>query len=130
MQELNTLDPHIVLVMISASLSVGCVFMFCMVGSYTMDNFLRFAGISYESLWYKFPIDLQKYLQMFIVDGHRLVVFRGLDIIDLNLMTYSRVCRKSARRQRRNSHLNFLGFSGDANRRHLLFDVKKFCQII
>lgn len=69
----------------------GSVLLLCWVGSHITDNFVRIAGISYESLWYKFPIDLQKFMRLIIADAHRPVVFQGLGIIDLNFVAFTKV---------------------------------------
>lgn len=90
-QVLESFDSNIFFLLMCASLSTGCVFFFCSVGSYTTDNFLRFADISYESLWYKLPVHLQKYLPLIIADAQRPRFFRGLGIVNLNLMAFTKV---------------------------------------
>lgn len=90
-QALKSLDYHILLLLLCSFLSIGCVFLFCAVGSYTTDTFSRFAVIPYESLWYKCPIKLQKYFFLIIADGQRPQVFRGMSIVDLDLMAFSKV---------------------------------------
>lgn len=90
-QVMKSLNSNIFIVLQCVPLGTGYVFLFCSVGSYTTDNFLRFADISYESLWYKFPPDLQKYLRLIIADAQRPQVFRGFGIVDLNLMAFAKV---------------------------------------
>lgn len=85
------MESEIFILLLCVSLSTGMVFLFCSVGSWTTDNFSRFADISYESLWYKFSPDLQKYLRLIIADAQRPRVFQGFGIIDLNFMTFTTV---------------------------------------
>lgn len=89
---MKSMNFNIIILLICASTSTGCVFLFCSIGSFTTDNFLRFADISYESLWYNFPVDLQKYLLLIIADAQRPRIFQGLGIINLNLATFTQVC--------------------------------------
>lgn len=65
--------------------------MCCYVGSYTTENFLRFGDASYESMWYKLPTDLQKYVILIIAEAQRPRVFNGFGVIDLNLMAATKV---------------------------------------
>lgn len=81
----------IIVLLICASTSTGCVFLFCTIGSFTTDNFSRIADASYESLWYHFPTDLRKYLLLIVADAQRPRMFEGLGVIDLNLMTFTKV---------------------------------------
>lgn len=73
--------------------STIAVFLYCYVGSLTTDQFLRYGDISYESQWYKLPIDLQKFFQLIIVDAQRSLSYHGFGIIDLNLNAFTKIMR-------------------------------------
>lgn len=60
-------------------------------GSFTTDQFLRFADEAYDAMWYKIPVDLQKYLRLIIANAQRRRVFHGLNFIDLSLATFGKV---------------------------------------
>lgn len=72
-------------------MSSGIAIVCCYVGSYTTKKYLRFADVSYESLWYRVPTYLQKYLVPILADAQRLQVFNGLGIIDVNLIAFMKV---------------------------------------
>lgn len=55
--------------------------------------FWCYADVSFESLWYKFPVNLQKYVLMIIANAQRPQIFSGLGIIDLSLMSFMKVMR-------------------------------------
>lgn len=129
---MKSIDSTILSPLLCAPLSIGCTFLFCAVGSSTTDTFLRFADISYESLWYKFPIDLQQYLRFIIADGQQPHVFQGLGILDLNLMVFTKVYYVVGFDGKTEEiGFNFLNhFSGDENCLHLLHNVQKCGQIV
>lgn len=77
----------------AAFMSTGTVFLYCLTGSFTTNQFLRFADEAYESMWYKFPVDLQQYLRLIIANAQRRRVFHGFNFIELSLMTFGKVCR-------------------------------------
>lgn len=87
------MDKEIIIASIGICMSSGNIFLYCYVGSTTTDNFLQYADTTYESLWYKFPVDLQKYLRLIIADAQHRRVFKGLGIIDLNLIVFAGVMR-------------------------------------
>lgn len=84
-QMIKSLDFNICMMFLSVSLSSGTVFLYCWVGSFTTHNFSRFANASYDSLWYKLPIKLQKNLLPIIAAAQRPHIFHGFDLIDVNL---------------------------------------------
>lgn len=113
--------------LMALTISAGAVLLFCTVGVYTTENFARYGHISYESLWYEFPPNLKKYLPMIIANAQQPRIFRGLGIIDLNLMTFTKVdihtfCWKF-------TWIRLIFFAGDENCCHLLFDVQKCVQM-
>lgn len=71
--------------------SAGNIFLYCYVGTFTTVKFLRFSDVAYESLWYKFPIELQKYLRLIIADAQRPRAFDGFGFMDLNLVSFVKV---------------------------------------
>lgn len=85
------MDIGIFVASMSIIMSTGNIFLYCFVGSFTTENFWRYADASYETLWYKFPVNLQKYLRMIIANAHRPRIFNGLGIINLSLMSFMMV---------------------------------------
>lgn len=72
-------------------MSTGNILLCCYLGASTTESFLRYADITYESMWYRFPVNLQKYLQLIIEDTQRPRAFDGFGFIQLNLMSFSKV---------------------------------------
>lgn len=85
------MDPSILVLIFGASSGTGTTFLYCLIGSWTTEQFLLFGDRSYESEWYKMPIDLQKIVQLMIIDAQQPLVFNGFGIIDLSLMTFIKV---------------------------------------
>lgn len=93
LQATKRLDLNI-LVFFNALLSSDfAVFLYCYIGSLTTDQFLRYGDISYESGWYRLPIDLQTFIELIIADGQRSLSFHGFNIINLNLNAFTKVMR-------------------------------------
>lgn len=69
------------------------VYLYCYVGSLTTDQFLRYGDVAYEFQWYKLPVDLQKYFPLMIANAQRPQIFTGFSIIELNLVTFTKVGR-------------------------------------
>lgn len=72
----------------AAFMSTGTVLLYCWMGSFTTNQFFRFTDASYESMWYKFPVDLRKYLRLIIINAQRPRVYHGFRFIDLSLVTF------------------------------------------
>lgn len=85
------LDSNILVLIFGVISGTGTTFLYCLIGSWTTEQFLLYGDRSYESEWYKLPIDQQKLMQIIIIDAQRPHVFSGFGIIDLNLMTYIKV---------------------------------------
>lgn len=86
---------NIVFLILVVLMSTGNVFFYCFIGTFTTAQFFNFGDITYESMWYKFPVRLQKYLPMIIENAHIPCIYNGNNIIDLNLMTFAKVNSKS-----------------------------------
>lgn len=84
-------DFKVLLVSLAVFLSTGVVFIYCFMGTFTTEQFLLYADISYESMWYKFPVKLQKYLALILADSQRPRYFDGLNLIELSLVTFTKV---------------------------------------
>lgn len=69
------------------------VFAYCYAGSMTTEQFLRYADVSYGTLWYLLPPDLQRYFAFIIADAQRPLIFDGLRIIDLNLSAFTNILK-------------------------------------
>lgn len=107
-------------------MSTGTVFLYCYVGTFTTAQFLNYGDASYKSLWYRYPLDLQKAVQLIIADAQRPLIFHGFGIIDLNLMVFTkvRVLVTLYDQVERMNHKLDRSVSGDENRVQLLFDVQ------
>lgn len=82
---------NIVFLILVVLMSSGSVFFYCFIGTFTTTQFFNFGDITYESLWYKFPVNLQKFLPMIIENAHVPCIYNGYNIIDLNLITFAKV---------------------------------------
>lgn len=85
------MDMGILVGILTIVTGTGNIFLYCFVGSLTTTMFRRYADLSYESLWYKFPVDLQKYSLLIIVDAQRPRIFDGIGFIELNLIFFMKV---------------------------------------
>lgn len=86
---------RIFIAVISMMTSAGNIFLYCYVGTVTTVKFLQFSDAVYESLWYKFPVELQKYLRLIIANAQRPRAFDGFGIMDLNLVAFTKVSSSS-----------------------------------
>lgn len=82
---------RIFIAVISMLTSAGNIFLYSYVGTLSTAQFLRFSDVVYESLWYKFPVELQKYLRLIIANAHRRQAFDGFGVMELNLETFTKV---------------------------------------
>lgn len=90
-QVIKTIDIEILVLTFGIIMSTGFIFVYCYVGSSTTDHFWQYGDVSYDSLWYVLPINLQQCLRLIIADAQRPRVFTGLGIIDLNLSLFAQV---------------------------------------
>lgn len=90
-QVIKAMDLHILQLLFMASFYWGFTYMYCHIGQINTDNFLRYAQVPYEALWYRHPIDLQKCLRLIMAEAQRPCVFQGIGLIDLNLETFGKV---------------------------------------
>lgn len=90
-QILKSIDFNIFVVLISVSMGSGTVLLYCYVGTFTTTQFLYYADATYESAWYSYPLNMQKAVQMIIADAQRPLIFYGFGVIDLNLITFTKV---------------------------------------
>lgn len=90
-QDAANLDLTVVVSILGLQMSTGTVLLYCYVGSLTTSQFLRFGDISYESDWIKMPIAMRRFILLLIADAQRPIIFKGLSLIDLNLMTFTTV---------------------------------------
>lgn len=84
-------DIKVFLVTLAVLLSTGVVFIYCYVGTFTTEQFLLYADITYESKWYKCPVPLQKLLTILLAYSQRPRYFNGYGLIDLTLVTFTTV---------------------------------------
>lgn len=75
-------------------MSASTVFFYYFIGSSASDPFLSFADKSYESMWYEFTIDLQRYIQLIVANVQRKHFYRGPDANNLNFSTLQKVMQK------------------------------------
>lgn len=85
------MDMGIIIGILGIIMSTGNILLYCFVGSLTTSIFWRNADSAYESRWYAFPIDLQKYVILVLVDAQHTIIFDGFGIIDLDLIFFMKV---------------------------------------
>lgn len=122
LQAAKNLDLNIVVVVLSLQMSTGTVFLYCYAGSLTTSQFLRYGNISYESDWVEMPIELRKFIQILIADAQRPLIFRGLNLVDLNLAAFTKVNLIQCNLSKNSDKLSFANQSGSENRSQLLHD--------
>lgn len=85
------MSSKIFILMMGVPISFGGLLLFCTVGSATTENFILFSDAAYDSSWYRLPVKMQTYVLLLIVEGQQECVFQGLGILDLNLISFSKV---------------------------------------
>lgn len=78
----------------SCSIFVICVFImfcYCYYGGRTTEQFMEIADTVFESKWHQFPINLRKFIFLTIVDAQKPIYCHGFYIVDLDLITFTRV---------------------------------------
>lgn len=90
-QAMKHLDLNVLLLIIAFQMATGIVFLYCFTGSMATEQFFRYGNVSFESDWYKFPIELQKYVLLIIANAQQPKIFNGFSIIDLNLLAFTKV---------------------------------------
>lgn len=90
-QALKTMDLSLIKFVVVVLASNCIVYLYCYVGSLTTDQFFRYGDVPYEFPWYKLPVDLQRYFPLIITNAQRAQCFNGLNIIDLNLVIFTKV---------------------------------------
>lgn len=63
------------------SLMVLFLYIFCYFGEMVTDRSLVVGNAAYSSLWYKYPLELQRFLQLTIFESHIQFHFSGLGIM-------------------------------------------------
>lgn len=126
-QVTKTLNMRIYIALLGIVVCSGSVLLCCYVGSFTMDTFECYASTSYESLWYKFPNGLQKYVLLIIAEAQRPKAFEGFGFFLLDLVTFSKV--RKLRSQPITTYDRLFRLAGDASRNQLLFDVQTFSRV-
>lgn len=90
-QAMKHLDLNALLLVIAFQMATGIVFLYCFTGSLSTEQFYRFGSMTYESDWYKWPNELQKYVLLIIANAQRPQIFNGFNVIDLNLLAFTKV---------------------------------------
>lgn len=85
------MDMGVILGIMTTIMGTGNIFLYCFVGTLTTDIFARYADFSYESVWYKIPVELQKYLLLVVVDAQNPHAFDGFGFIQLDLVFFMKV---------------------------------------
>lgn len=67
------------------------LFCFCYFGKLATDSFGQMTNCLFECKWVEFPIDVQKYILLMIMNSQRPMYYHGLGIAVLNLETFSKV---------------------------------------
>lgn len=72
-------------------LALFWVFIYCHLSSRTSNQLIAFGDVAFQSCWYKYPIELRKYLTLTIARGQVRFNFSGLNIFYCNTATFATV---------------------------------------
>lgn len=73
------------------SLMVLFLFLFCYFGEMVSDRSLVIANSAWHTLWYLYPLELQKYVQMSIAYSHIEFHFSGMGLMYCTMASFSGV---------------------------------------
>lgn len=121
---MKTMDLSLIKFVVVVLASNCIVYLYCYVGSLTTDQFLRYGDVAYEFQWYKLPVDLQKYFPLIIANAQRPRIFSGFNIIDLNLVTFTKVDANQIYELTFKWEILIYWYSDNENCHQLLHDVQ------
>lgn len=69
------------------------IFAYCFYGDQTTSNYGRFANVLYETNWYEYelPTQKQKYFILMISNAKKPAYYRGMYLINVNLIVFRKV---------------------------------------
>lgn len=67
------------------------VYLYCHFGSVITESFSKCGDLVYESHWLELPINLQRFSIMMIQNSHLELAFKGFDMVELNLESFTNV---------------------------------------
>lgn len=73
------------------SLMVLFLFIFCYFGEMVTDRSSAVAYAAYSTLWYRYPLKLQRFLQLTIIESHIQFCFSGLGVMFCTMQSFSGV---------------------------------------
>lgn len=66
-------------------------FYFCYFGKQSTESYVQMGNCAYDIAWYNLPIELEKFLILFIENAQEPLYYRGLNVVTLDLQTFSMV---------------------------------------
>lgn len=114
-QAASHLNPNAVVWTFGLQTSTGALLLYCYIGSLTTISFFRYGDAVYEFDWFEMPIELRKFIQLVIADAQRPLFYTGLNLVDLNLLTFVKVNEE-------NVEYSFLKTELDFNGTYCFFD--------
>lgn len=79
----------------SLLVSSANLFLYCYYGKRSTNDYAEMAHTLYASNWYQHSAGLQRFFKMMIANAQIPLFYHGFRIVQLNLETYLKVCRKS-----------------------------------
>lgn len=84
-------DLNFYMVLMSLLVSSANLYLYCYYGNRSTTDYAKMAHYLYESNWYTYPAELQKYFKMMIENAQLPLFYHGFRIVQLNLETYLKV---------------------------------------
>lgn len=99
LQQVKHIDKNILTLLAATIVSSSNLFVYCYYGKVASESYQRMADCLYsDSIWWEFPVEIQKYMLLMNVNMQRLLYYHGFEVAVLNLETFTTV-RKYAREQ-------------------------------
>lgn len=84
-----------IILFIYSILAVLCAvvwtFLYCYFATHATDRLTKIGNNIYESSWYEFPINIQKYLILIIIRSQNPIYFTGLGLLNCTLESFGKV---------------------------------------
>lgn len=89
---IKQLNINILLMPISIFISSANLFIYCFVACNSTEQYLKLADMLYESNWPRLSINLQKIVNLMILEAQKPIHYHGLYLVELRLGTFMKVC--------------------------------------
>lgn len=95
MEHIDTNFSIVLYLLFEICTGLSYVFYFCYFGRQSTESYAQMGHCVYDIAWYSLPIELQKFIVLFIENSQIPLYYRGLNIITLDLETFNRVSYES-----------------------------------